>query len=62
MQKVNVNCEDTGKVIACDVLERSDKQMKVVPPGTTTSIILRRTDLRKPYIGNFAKMTFSTKG
>lgn len=62
MQKVNVNCEDTGKVIACDVLERNDKRIKVVVPGTTTPLTLLRTDLRKPFIGNFAKMTFSTKG
>lgn len=62
MQKVNVTCEDTGNVIACDVLERSDKRIKIVAPGTTTSFTLQRTDLRKPYIGSFAKLTFSTKG
>lgn len=57
-----VTCEDNGNTITCEVLERTDKRLKVVIPKTTITVSLTRQDLRKNYIGHHAGMTFASKG
>lgn len=62
METCVVTCDDTGKNITCDVIQRSDKQLKVAIPKTTITVILKRTDVRKPYIGHGAGMIFNSRG
>ncbi len=57
-----VNCEDTGKKMTADILQRSDKSLKVVIQGTNITINMNRTDTRKSYIGRSAGLEFSTMG
>lgn len=58
----NVTCTDTDKTIKADVLKRSDKRLEVALHGTTTKLILSRTDLKRPYVGNMSGMEFTTRG
>lgn len=62
MDKVSVYCIDTSKDKQAEVLERSQKRLKVVLVGTTLTITLTRQDIRKPYIGTAAGMEFETWG
>lgn len=58
----SVNCEDTGKEMQADVLQRSDKSLKVVIQGTNITINMSRSDVRRAYIGRAAGLEFSSFG
>lgn len=60
--QVYVTNTNSGKAIKADVLEHSDKAMKVALVGTTMSLFLKRTDVSKPYIGIVGSMEFTTTG
>lgn len=60
-QVMVVNTKNDTTVKA-DVLERSDKSLKVVIVNTTISLYLKRIDTNKPYIGNFKNMEFTSDG
>lgn len=62
MDKVSLYCIDTEKDRPAEVLERSQKRLKVVLVGTTIAVTLHRTDIRKPYVGTAAGMEFETFG
>ncbi len=62
MDKVTLYCIDTSKDKQAEVLERSQKRLKVVLVGTTIAITLHRQDTRKPYVGTAAGMEFETFG
>ena len=60
--QVTVTNTNTGKVAKADVLQHSDKALKVVLVGTTLTIFLKRTDVNKVYIGNVGAMEFTSTG
>lgn len=60
--QVNVTNTNTGKVAKADVLQHSDKALKVALVGTTLTIFLKRTDTNKPFIGNVGQMEFTSTG
>jgi hypothetical protein len=59
MEQIEITCIDNGKTKTADVLNRTDKYMKVALDGTTMTIELVRTDLNRPYIGTKAGLEFS---
>jgi len=61
-EKISIYCIDTEKDAIGEILEKSDKRIKVVLEGTTLTITLTRSDLRRPYIGHAAEMEFETFG
>lgn len=62
MEKVSVYCINTEKDLVAEVLERSDKRLRVVFVDTTLTLTLSRKDTRGPYIGTSAGLEFETFG
>lgn len=62
MDTVTLKQSTGGKTVQADVLERSDKRLKVVVKGTDIRIVLTREDVRKPYVGQMAGMEIVTQG
>ena len=54
MEQIEIICTDNGKTKNAEVLNKSDKYMKVVVDGTQIAIELYRSDVNKPYIGHTA--------
>lgn len=62
---VEVTCSDTGTTVKADVLEQSDRRIKVAMGvgGNSTSIVLSKTKPNDTYfIGNKFGMEFTTTG
>lgn len=62
MALCTVNCTDTGKDVKADILKRGDKELQVALHGTQFKLVLRRSDIRRPYVGNMSGMEFTTRG
>jgi len=62
MNQVKVTSTETGKSVSADVLNRSDKSMRVALEGTTIVLNLSRTDLRRPYVGHFGGREYTCVG
>ena len=58
MERVVIHCLDTDVKAEADVAHKTDKHMRVVIVDTTVALELRRTDVRKPYIGRAAGLEF----
>jgi len=59
MEQIEITCLDNGKTKTAEILNRTDKYMKVVIEGTMMTIELSRKDLNKPYIGTRAGLEFT---
>lgn len=62
MDRVKVTNLANGKTVEADVIQKSDKKMRVVLVGTNITINLSREDTRKPYIGRASGLEFSSMG
>jgi hypothetical protein len=62
MDKVMIRNIGTDKEVKADVLERSDKRLKVVFDGTNATLVLVRSDLRSRFVGRIGPMEFDTTG
>jgi len=62
MDQCGIYCISTGRDALADVLERSDKRIKVALVGTDITITLTRQDGRAPYIGHAGGLEFETFG
>jgi hypothetical protein len=62
MRQCTLYCVDTEKDVTADVLEETDRRLKVAIVGTDITIVLSRTDIRYPYIGHAHNMEFETFG
>lgn len=62
MNKCKVTNLNNGKTVEADVLQRSDKRIRVALCGTNITINLVREDVRKPYIGRTNGLEFSSMG
>ena len=58
MESISITCTDTGLSKEAEVLNHSDKYLKVVLVGTMMTIELFRKDLTKPYVGHKAGLEF----
>ncbi len=59
MEQIEIIYTDNGKTKNAEVLNKSDKYMKVVVEGTQIAIELYRSDVNKPYIGHTAGLEFT---
>jgi hypothetical protein len=57
-----VSSTDTGKTMKADILQRSDKSLRVALQGTNVVLTLTRNDVNRPYVGNRAGMEFTSNG
>ncbi len=62
MEQCSVYCVNTETDALADILERTDKRIKVALVDTDITITLTRSDTRSPYIGFMGKMEFETFG
>ena len=58
MEKIIIKCTNNGKTKEAEVLNKNDKYMKVVLPGTQIVIELFRDDLNSEYTGHTAGLEF----
>lgn len=59
MEKITIVCENNEKTKVVEVLQRTDKHLKVVFEGTTMTLDLHRTDVNKAYVGHKAGLEFT---
>jgi len=62
MEQCSVYCVNTETDALADILERTDKRIKVALVDTDITIALTRSDTRSPYIGFVGNMEFETFG
>ncbi len=62
MNRVKVTNLNNERSVDADVLQRSDKRMRVALVGTNIVINLTRDDTRRPYIGSLNGIEFSSQG
>ena len=63
MDRTKVTCTDTGSTVGADVLERSDKRLKVALDGATIAIELYKdTPNARIYVGHMFGMEFTSEG
>ena len=58
METIEITCTNNGKTKDAEVMQQTDKYIKVVLPGTQIVIELFREDLNTPYTGHTAGMEF----
>ncbi len=62
MNRVKVTNLNNERSVDADVLQRSDKRMRVALVGTNIVINLTRDDTRRPYIGSLNGIEFASQG
>ena len=58
METIILTCTNNDKTKEAEVLEKTDKYMKVIIPGTQLFIELFRDDVNIPYTGHTAGLEF----
>ena len=58
METITITCTNNGKTKEAEVLNKTDKYLKVVLPGTQIVIELFRDNLNSEYIGHTAGLEF----
>lgn len=58
METIEITCTNNGKSKQAEVLNKTDKYIKVVLPGTQIVIELFREDLNSEYTGHTAGLEF----
>jgi hypothetical protein len=62
MEQCNIWCVNTETDAVADIMERSDRRLKVVIVDTDLTITLSRDNNRKPFIGFLGGLEFETFG
>ncbi len=63
MDRTTVTCTDTDKVVGADILDKSDRYLKVVVDGSELSLVLRKNDpYDRLYVGTQAGFEFTSTG
>lgn len=62
MDTCKVTNTNNGKTVTADVIQRSDKRLRVVFQGTDMTLTMTRSDIRRPYVGSSAGLEFTTMG
>jgi len=62
MKQCDVTATQTGRTVRADIMSQTDKSIKVALVGTNITLVLSRTDVRRPYVGNKNGLEFTTKG
>ena len=58
METITITCTNNDRTKEAEVLERNDKYMKVIVPGTQLFIEMFREDVNIPYTGHTAGLEF----
>ena len=58
METIVIRCTNNDRTKEAEVLERNDKYMKVIVPGTQLYIEMFRDDVNIPYTGRTAGLEF----
>ena len=58
METIVIRCTNNDRTKEAEVLERNDKYMKVIVPGTQLFIEMFRDDVNIPYTGRTAGLEF----
>tara|TARA_B100000900_G_scaffold394355_1_gene391695 strand:- start:116 stop:310 length:195 start_codon:yes stop_codon:yes gene_type:complete len=58
METITIICKNNGKTKEAQIINQSDKYMKVVVEGTQLFIELFRDTVNKPYTGHTAGLEF----
>ena len=58
METITITCTNNDKTKEAEVLEKNDKYLKVLVPGTQLFIDLFRDDVNIPYTGHTAGLEF----
>ncbi len=58
MEKITITCSNNGKTKEAEVVNKNDKYLKVVLPGTQIVIELFRDTVNIPYTGRTAGLEF----
>ena len=58
MEKITITCSNNGKTKEAEVVNKNDKYLKVVLPGTQIVIELFRDAVNIPYTGRTAGLEF----
>lgn len=62
MEQCDVYCIATQTEARADILERTDKRIKVALEDSDITIVMTRTDTRRPYVGFAGNIEFETFG
>lgn len=62
MDTCKVTNTNNGRTLEADVLQRSDKRLRVALQLTDITITMTRADTNRPYVGNAAGLEFTTMG
>lgn len=62
MDKVKVTNTNNGKTVEAEVLQRSDKRLRVVLVGSNITLTLTREDTRRAYVGKTNGLEFTSMG
>lgn len=62
METCKVTNTNNGNTVLADILQRSDKRLRVVLQGTNMTLTMTRDDTRRPYVGQAAGLEFTTMG
>ena len=58
METIEITCTNNGKTKDAEVMQQTDKYMKVIVEGTQIFIEMFREDLNTPYTGHTAGLEF----
>jgi len=58
METIEITCTNNGKTKTAEVMQKTDKYMKVIVEGTQIFIEMFREDLNTPYTGHTAGLEF----
>ena len=58
METIEIRCTNNGKTKTAEVMQQTDKYMKVIVEGTQIIIEMFREDLNTPYTGHTAGLEF----
>ncbi len=62
MDTVKVTNTNNGRTVEAEVLQRSDKRLRVVLVGTSITLTMTREDTRRAYVGNSNGLEFTSMG
>ncbi len=62
MDRVKVVNTNNGRTVEADVLQRSDKRLRVALVGTAITLTMTRDDIRRPFVGSMNGLEFTSVG
>ena len=58
METIEIRCTNNGKTKTAEVMQKTDKYMKVIVEGTQIFIEMFRDDVNIPYVGHAVGLEF----